>query len=66
MLAEKTSTRPRGDHTLAQVCVLLAVLALNLTRELRMRVREPMRSTQPKRPTLWDFEQLDTREVDIC
>lgn len=43
-----------------QVYLLAAVLAHNLTRELHMRVREPMRTTQPKRPALWDFEQLDT------
>lgn len=43
-----------------QVYLLAAVLAHNLTRELHMRVREPARKTQPKRPALWDFEQLDT------
>jgi hypothetical protein len=25
-----------------------------------MRVREPARTTQPKRPALWDFEKLET------
>ncbi|OQX45034.1 MAG: hypothetical protein B0D86_04370, partial [Candidatus Sedimenticola endophacoides] len=43
-----------------QVYLLSAVLAHNLTRELHMRVREPMRTTQPKRPALWHFEKLDT------
>jgi hypothetical protein len=43
-----------------QVYLLAAVLAHNLTRELHMRVREPARTTQPKRPALWDFEKLET------
>lgn len=43
-----------------QVYLLAAVLAHNLTRELYMRVNDPVRTTQPKRPALWDFQQLDT------
>jgi hypothetical protein len=43
-----------------QVYLLAAVLAHNLNRELHMRVRQPVRTTQPKRPALWEFEQLDT------
>lgn len=43
-----------------QVYLLSALLAHNLARELRMRLREPARKTQPKRPALWDFQQLDT------
>jgi len=41
-----------------QVYLLSALLAHNLTRELQILVREPSRTTQPKRPALWDFEQL--------
>ena len=37
-----------------QVYLLAAVLAHNLTRELHMRVHEPARTTQAKRPALWD------------
>ena len=43
-----------------QVYLLSALLAHNLTRELQMLVGEPTRSTQPKRPALWNFEQLSS------
>ena len=43
-----------------QVYMLSALLAHNLTRELQMLTRAPERSTQKKRPALWEFEQLDT------
>jgi hypothetical protein len=43
-----------------QVYLLSAVLAHNLSRELQMIARPPMRSTQEKRPALWQFEQLST------
>ena len=43
-----------------QVYMLSALLAHNLTRELQMLTRAPERSTQQKRPALWEFEQLDT------
>ena len=43
-----------------QVYMLAAILAHNLSRELQMLVRVPERSTQQKRPALWEFEQLDT------
>ena len=43
-----------------QVYMLSAILAHNLSRELQMLTRGPERSTQQKRPALWEFEQLDT------
>ena len=43
-----------------QVYLLSAVLAHNLSRELQMIARPPLRSTQEKRPALWHFEQLNT------
>ncbi len=43
-----------------QVYLLSAVLAHNLSRELQMITRAPSRTTQEKRPALWDFEQLYT------
>ncbi len=43
-----------------QVYMLSAVFAHNLARELQMLTRAPERSTQQKRPALWEFEQLDT------
>lgn len=43
-----------------QVYMLSALLAHNLTRELQMLTRAQERSTQQKRPALWEFEQLDT------
>jgi hypothetical protein len=43
-----------------QVYMLSALFAHNLTRELQMLTRAPERSTQQKRPALWEFEQLDT------
>ena len=43
-----------------QVYLLSAVLAHNLSRELQMITRAPSRTTQQKRPALWDFEQLNT------
>lgn len=43
-----------------QLYMLCAILAHNLTRELQMRTDSPARSTQPKRPALWDFRRLDT------
>jgi hypothetical protein len=43
-----------------QVYMLSAILAHNLSRELQMLTRVPERSTQQKRPALWEFEQLDT------
>ncbi|MCP4936306.1 MAG: IS1380 family transposase, partial [bacterium] len=43
-----------------QVYLLSAVLAHNLSRELQMITRAPSRTTQEKRPALWDFEQLNT------
>ena len=43
-----------------QVYLLSAVMAHNLSRELQMITRPPVRSTQEKRPALWHFEQLST------
>ena len=43
-----------------QVYLLSALFAHNLTRELQMITRAPERSTQEKRPALWEFEQLGT------
>lgn len=43
-----------------QVYMLSALFAHNLTRELQMLTRAPERSTQQKRPALWEFEQLGT------
>ena len=43
-----------------QVFMLSAILAHNLSRELQMRVNAPCRKTQPKRPAMWEFLQLDT------
>ena len=43
-----------------QAYLLSALFTHNLTRELQMVTRAPDRSTQPKRPALWEFEQLNT------
>ncbi|MBL3600661.1 MAG: transposase, partial [gamma proteobacterium endosymbiont of Lamellibrachia anaximandri] len=43
-----------------QVYLLSVVLAHNLSRELQMITRASSRTTQEKRPALWDFEQLNT------
>ena len=43
-----------------QVYLLSALFTHNLARELQMITRAPDRSTQPKRPALWEFEQLNT------
>jgi hypothetical protein len=43
-----------------QVYLLSAVLAHNLSRELQMITSYPTRTTQEKRPALWDFAQLNT------
>lgn len=43
-----------------QVYLLSAVLAHNLSRELQMIAKAPSRTTQEKRPALWNFEQLNT------
>lgn len=43
-----------------QVYLLSAILAHNLSREMQMIARKPSRTTQQKRPALWDFEQLGT------
>lgn len=43
-----------------QVYLIAALFAHNLTRELQMMTRAQDRSTLPKRPALWEFEQLDT------
>jgi hypothetical protein len=40
--------------------MLCAILAHNLTRELQMRTEPAARTTQRKRPALWDFRRLDT------
>ena len=38
----------------------IALFTHNLARELQMITRAPDRSTQKKRPALWEFEQLNT------
>ena len=43
-----------------QVYLLSAVMAHNLSRELQMMSRPAQRTTQEKRPALWQFEQLST------
>lgn len=43
-----------------QVYMLSAIFAHNLSRELQMLTRTPERTTQQKRPALWEFEQLDS------
>jgi hypothetical protein len=43
-----------------QVYLLSAVMAQNLSRELQMMTRPAQRTTQEKRPALWQFEQLAT------
>lgn len=43
-----------------QVYLLSAVMAHNLSRELQMMTRQAQRTTQEKRPALWQFEQLST------
>lgn len=43
-----------------QVYLISVVLAHNLARELQMSTRSPSRTTQEKRPPLWQFEKLDT------
>ena len=43
-----------------QVYLLSALFTHNLARELQMITRAPDRSTQQKRPALWEFEQLNT------
>ena len=42
-----------------------AILAHNLTRELQMRVAAPARATNPKRASLWIFENLSTIRSNI-
>lgn len=42
-----------------------AILAHNLTRELQMRVTAPARATNPKRASLWIFENLSTIRSNI-
>lgn len=48
--------RLRGN----QVFLLAAVLAHNLGRELQMTTTAPQRTTLPKRPALWPFQELQT------
>jgi hypothetical protein len=43
-----------------QLYMLCAILAHHLTRELQMRTEPAARTTQRKRPALWDFCRLDT------
>ena len=43
-----------------QVYLLSAVMAHNLSRELQMMTRPAQRTTQEKRPALWQFEKLTT------
>jgi hypothetical protein len=43
-----------------QTYFIASILAHNLTRELQMQVREPERTTTPKRSALWPFEKLAT------
>jgi len=43
-----------------QMYFFASILAHNLTRELQMQVREPERTTTPKRSALWAFEKLAT------
>lgn len=50
-----------------QLFTLAGLLAFNLARELQMRTRQPLRSTWPKRPPLWEFWSLGTlRERLLC
>ena len=50
-------TRRWNGH---QVYLLSALFTHNLARELQMIARAADRSTPPKRPALWEFEQLNT------
>ncbi len=43
-----------------RIYLLSTLFAHNLTRELQMITCAPTRSTQEKRPALWNFQQLDT------
>lgn len=43
-----------------QTYFFASIMAHNLTRELQMKVREPERTTTPKRSALWKFEKLAT------
>ncbi len=43
-----------------QIFMLSAVLAHNLNRELQMMACSRTRTTTPRRPPLWEFEQLET------
>lgn len=40
--------------------LLASLFAFNLMRELQMQLDPPTRTTSPKRPALWVFEQVDT------
>jgi hypothetical protein len=43
-----------------QTYFFASILAHNLTRELQMQLRDPERTTTPKRSALWPFEKLAT------
>lgn len=50
-----------------RTCLLCAILAHNLGRELQMRTWDKLRHTQPTRPALWVFEKIQTlRNSFIC
>lgn len=40
--------------------LLAGLFAFNLIRDLQMQIEPPTRTTSPKRPALWVFEQVDT------
>ena len=56
---------PTRTWTGNQVYMLSAVMAHNLSKELQMQTSEPNRSTQQKRPTLWNFKKLGTIRKEI-
>ena len=51
---------PTGKLAGNRLYTLAAILAHNLTRELQMASRPPLRGTTPKRAALWAFEQMHT------
>ena len=51
---------PTRTWTGNQTYMLAALLAHNLTREMKMRTHAPQRKTNPKRASLWQFMNINT------
>lgn len=56
---------PTRTWTGNQIYLLSVVMAHNLTKELQMIALSPQRSTEKKRPTLWEFKKLSTLRKEI-